>query len=102
MKKMGVSIEPLEDINKVVLEGNEKKLVVYDPVVSVVSYGPRKVIQIEGEIIEEEIEEELEIPEEDIALVAEKAGVDYEAAKKALIEEKGDLAGAILKLKSGK
>ena len=40
----------------------------------------------------------MNISEEDIKLVMEQAGVDYDSAKKALEETKGDLAEAILKL----
>jgi nascent polypeptide-associated complex subunit alpha len=43
-------------------------------------------------------EEPLLIPEEDVHLVAQQAGVDVEAARKALEAAEGDLAQAILNL----
>ena len=41
---------------------------------------------------------EIEIPDEDIEMVANTAGVSLEAAEEALRETGGDLAEAILKL----
>ncbi len=40
------------------------------------------------------------IPDEDVELVAVQAGVSAEAAKAALVETKGDIAEAILRLSS--
>ena len=48
----------------------------------------------------EMIEEEYVPPDEDVALVAAQAGVDEDLAREALKEVKGDLAKAILLLKS--
>ncbi|RLE50960.1 MAG: hypothetical protein DRJ21_01085, partial [Candidatus Methanomethylicota archaeon] len=50
----------------------------------------------------EKVEEKIEIPEEDIQLVAAQAGVSLEEARKALIEAEGDLAKAILSLTSAR
>ncbi|MEM2794139.1 MAG: Nascent polypeptide-associated complex protein, partial [Candidatus Methanomethylicia archaeon] len=57
--------------------------------------------QVSGEETERLLESKKEtIPDEDIRLVAYQAGVSFEEAKKALIETEGDLARAILLLKS--
>lgn len=45
-------------------------------------------------------EQGIEISEEDVALVAAQAGVSEEEARRALIEAGGDLARAILSLRS--
>ena len=51
-----------------------------------------------GKAQEVEIEEELIIPDEDIEMVANQAGVSKNEAEQALIDTNGDLAEAILKL----
>jgi nascent polypeptide-associated complex subunit alpha len=45
-------------------------------------------------------QKEVEVSEEDVALVAAQAGVSEEEARRALIEAGGDLAKAILSLRS--
>ena len=54
--------------------------------------------QVTGKAVEVEIESEIVIPDEDIEMVANQANVSKEEAEEALIESKGDLAEAILKL----
>jgi nascent polypeptide-associated complex subunit alpha len=48
----------------------------------------------------EEITREVEIPEDDVRLVAEQTGVPVEKARQALKDASGDLAEAILALSS--
>ena len=54
--------------------------------------------QIEGKAREVELEYEIEIPDEDVEMVASSAGVSLDKAREALEECKGDLAEAIMKL----
>lgn len=54
----------------------------------------------EEELIEEEIKTGIEIKQQDIIIVASQAGVSEEEAKNALEEADGDLARAILNLKT--
>ena len=54
--------------------------------------------QIEGQAREVELEYEIEIPDEDIEMVANSANVSEDEARQALEECKGDLAEAIMKL----
>ncbi len=104
MKHLGIKVEEITGVRRVTLELENKALVVEKPRVMMIRHGSgeEKILQIEGRIIEEEMGEEkpLDIPEEDIALVAEKAGVDKGTAERVLREEKGDIASAILKLKA--
>ncbi|ASJ03647.1 nascent polypeptide-associated complex protein [Thermococcus profundus] len=96
MKQMGIKMEELEGVEEVVIRMRGKEIVLRDPAITVITAHGEKSYQIVPG--SEEVREVLEIPEEDIKLVMEQAGVDYEAAKKALEEAKGDLAEAILKL----
>jgi nascent polypeptide-associated complex subunit alpha len=60
-----------------------------------------RIYQISGGRVEEKQLERMRISEEDILLVAQQAGVSLEEARKALEEAEGDLAKAILMLKTG-
>jgi nascent polypeptide-associated complex subunit alpha len=96
MKQLGIKMEELEGVKEVVLKLEGKEIVLKDPVVTVMVVQGEKTYQIVPG--SEEVREVLEIPEEDIELVMEQAGVDRETALKALKETKGDIAEAILKL----
>ena len=96
MKQMGMEMEEIENVEKVVIytpAGNyvfDAAQVVATTMQGVTSY------QITGDArFEEAIPE---IPDEDVALVTSQTGVAEEVARKALIETRGDIAEAILKL----
>lgn len=93
MKKMGVKQEEIE-AREVIIKTNDKTLVIRNPSVVKVNMMGQESLQITGEIEEEN-------NEEDIKVIMEQASCSSEEAKKAL-EEKGDIAGAILKLKGNK
>lgn len=102
VKKAGISVEQLEGIESVVFKFRDKELVVRSPQVTSMKVGDQTVFQVTGEVEERVLapEEELKIQEEDVQLVASQAGVSLEEARKALKATKGDLARAILYLKS--
>ncbi len=109
MQKLGVSFKPLEDVEEVVIKLKDKKLVFENPTVVVMSVkGQGDIYQITGEPVEVPLEEERaeEQPppftEEDVQLVAVQAGVTPEEARQALEETGGDLAQAIVLLRSRK
>ncbi len=95
MRQMGIKMEELEGVSEVVIRLENKEIVIKEPAVTVITAHGEKSYQIIGE---EEIREMLRIPEEDIQLVMEQAGVDQETARRALEETKGDIAEAIIKL----
>ena len=76
----------------------EKELIIDNPSVSLMNVMGQETYQIDGKAREVELEYEIEIPEEDIEMVANSAGVSKDDAKAALEECKGDLAEAIMKL----
>ncbi len=96
MRQLGIKMEELEGVKEVVLRLEGREIVLKNPVVTVMVVQGEKTYQIVPE--SEEVREVLEIPEEDIQLVMEQAGVDRETALNALKETKGDIAEAILKL----
>lgn len=99
MQRMGMEIEEMPGITKVILSMKDKNLIIPDPQVTIMKIGGQKVYQIVGEAVEEKLEEvKLEISDEDAQLVAAQTGASIEAAKKALESTKGDLAQAIMLL----
>jgi nascent polypeptide-associated complex subunit alpha len=96
MKQLGIKMEELEGVEEVIIRMKGKEVILKDPAVTVITAQGEKTYQIVPG--SEEVREVLEIPEEDIRLVMEQARVDYDTAKKALEEAKGDLAEAIIKL----
>ena len=107
LKRMGINVKELKNVNRITLETNEKVFIIEDPQVLMFDSGKQKIFQIiANRIIEETApmeskKEALEISlsDEDIKFVAEQAGVSLEKAREALIKTKGDLAEAILLLR---
>lgn len=103
LRRMGIEASELEGVRRVIIETEDRRITIDGPMVSVMEVGREKIYQIiGGEVTEEELLEEIEIPEEDVQLVAQQAGVSPEVAREALRQTKGDLAQAILLCKSRK
>ncbi len=103
MQRLGMEMQELSDVRKVVFYMSGKQLVVEDPQVMAMKIGGQTVYQVMGEAVEVKEEEKPSIPaftEEDVQLVAAQAGVSLEEARKALEQTQGDLAQAILLLTS--
>ena len=104
MKQMG--LKEIEDVQEVIIRTLEKELVIKEPQVTVMTQAGQKLWQVVGQGAEErplsgeEEEAVAVIPEEDVHLVAQQAGVDVETARAALVDAGGDLAKAILALKA--
>ncbi|MFX0097186.1 MAG: nascent polypeptide-associated complex protein [Candidatus Hodarchaeota archaeon] len=113
MRKMGMKVETLDTAEEVIIRLPDKEILISSPQVFVTDTKGHKVFQISGNVTErgysaegkeyplEEVRH-AEPPEEDIKLVAEQTGVSSEEAKAALMASGGDLAQAILSLKSTK
>ena len=100
MKKMGMKMDDLDGVREVIIRFDDKELVIDNPSVSIMNVMGQETYQVEGKAREVELEYEIEIPDEDIEIVANSAGVSLDDAKAALEESKGDLAEAIMKLNS--
>lgn len=123
MKKMmkKAKTEPIEGALEVIIRlmsGDE--IVISNPQVVRVRMGPQEIFQITGASVtlqktspsealdtvtvysDEKEGEIVDIPEEDIKLVAQQTGVSMEEAHRALEEAKGEPAKAILALRSKK
>ncbi len=92
MKQLGMEMEELP-AKEVIIKLEDREIVIENPSVSVVKAMGQKTYQVVGK--EREV---LAIPEEDVKLVAEQAGVSLEKAREALEKANGDLAEAIMQL----
>jgi len=108
MKQMGMKMDELGDIHTVILQGKNREIVIEGPAVTSINVQGQKMYQVTGGSETERrpqteaapAEEPVEIPEEDILLVAQQANVGMEAARAALEQSGGDLAQAILMLQT--
>ena len=113
MKQMGMNMNELGDIKRVILQGDKREIVIEGPQVTSINVQGTKMYQVAGgreserkpsaseEIVDVEQEEKpLEIPEADILLVAQQANVSIDVARNALMDNDGDLAQAIIKLQT--
>lgn len=113
MKQMGMNMDELGDIKRVILQGDNKEIVIEGPQVTSINVQGTKMyqvaggreterkIQAAGAVEAAPVEEEpLVLPEEDILLVAQQANVSIEKARAALENSDGDLAQAIIKLQT--
>lgn len=99
MKRLGIQQQDIE-ATEVIIKTKDKEIVITNPSVAKVNMMGQETYQVVGEAEERSLEAEPEISEDDIKTVAEQAGVDEETAKKAIGKNKGDLAAAIIQLKS--
>jgi len=106
MKQMGMNMEEIPDVERVILQGGGREIIVEDPAVTVIDMRGQKIFQVTGSrITEKALKMEVktpEIAEEDVQLVAQQAGVSPERARAALKESEGDLAKAIFLLSTTK
>ncbi len=96
MKQMGMEMGEIEGVEKVVIHTPTGDYVFEDVQVVTTTMQGVTTYQITGEPRFEEAVPE--IPDEDVALVTSQTGVSEEIARQTLIETRGDIAEAILKL----
>ena len=102
MKQMGLKMDELSDIERVILQGQKREIVIEGAAVAAINMQGQNMYQIVGGTTTETVKEpEIEIPEEDVLLVAQQANVSTDKARAALEDAEGDLARAILMLSTG-
>jgi nascent polypeptide-associated complex subunit alpha len=99
MKRMGIAQEEL-DARRVVIELDDRDIVIEHPSVAKVKMMGQETFQISGEIHEQSRDATPEINEQDIDTVVAQTGKSREEALQAIQDCSGDLAEAILKLSS--
>ena len=105
MKRMGIETEEISDVEEIVIRTATKEYVFKSAEVTAMTVQGQRTWQIVGEPIVMNRKtagapppEKVSISEEDVDLVAEKAGVSKAAARKALEEADGEPAEAIIRL----
>lgn len=98
MKKMGMNMKDLDGVCEVIIRFDDKQLIIDEPEVSFMNVMGKENYQIIGKAREVELKYEVEIPDEDVEMVANQAKVSLDEARQALEECSGDLAEAIMKL----
>jgi len=104
MKKMGMNMGGIDNVEEVIIRTNTKEIIIEQPEVSILEMQGQKIFQIiGGKIVEKASENKnarFNVSEEDAQLVADQTGKNLQEAKNALEECEGDLAKAILLLQS--
>lgn len=93
MKQMGINTNTIP-AKRVIIETDDKKIIITSPEVTEVAMQGQKSYQIAGVVSYEEA-----IKEEDITLVIEQASCNRDQAIDALKKSKGDIAEAIILIK---
>jgi nascent polypeptide-associated complex subunit alpha len=101
MQRMGLKVDQLDEVSRVIMETPTKRIIIDNPEVATVSVQGQKIYQIGGGTVREEGLTAQPSPD-DAKLVASQAGVSPEEASAALQESGGDLAQAIILLKQKK
>ncbi len=98
MKQLGMKMENIEGVERVVVQTSEGNYIFEPAEVVMTTMQGSTTYQLQGEPRFEP--KELEIPDEDVMLVAEQAQVSPDEARAALRESNGEIADAIIKLTS--
>ncbi|MHC1625992.1 MAG: nascent polypeptide-associated complex protein [Methanoculleaceae archaeon] len=96
MKKMGMEMETIDDARRVIIETPRGNYIFDEPEIAIVKMQGISTYQITGE--PRFMEPPVEIPEDDVAMVAEQTGAGMDEARQALEECRGDIAEAIVML----
>ena len=96
MKKLGMSVEQIEDVQSIVIKTPKGDWVFDSAEVQAMTMQGVTTFQIQG--TPRFIESAPDIPKEDVTMVASQANVSEEKARAALVATKGDIAEAIMKL----
>lgn len=94
MKRMGIQSQEIDAV-EVVIKTPQKDIIISNPTVARINMMGQDSFQVSGEVSERE-----KISTDDIKIIMEKTGASEEDASKAL-EETGDIAESILRLKKG-
>lgn len=102
MGKMSANMKEIEGVKEVIIRTAKKEIIVSEPSVQEISGAAEGcVFAVAGKDYEEVERDEMDFPDEDIDLVCAQTGADRERATEALSDARGDLAQAIMTLKTG-
>lgn len=97
MRQMGMSQEEVDAV-EVIIKTPNYVYVFESPSVQKVTMQGQTTFQVMGNYRKEEVSAKVSISNEDVAMVADQAGVSKDKARVALEKVKGDIAEAIVSL----
>ena len=101
MKQFGVAQEEI-DANRVIIEKEDKRIVIENPSIVKIKIQGQESFQISGDVREETVSlsenDEIAKFEEDIKTIIENTGCSENEARKSLENANGDLTEALLSL----
>ena len=97
MKQMGIKQDEIDAVRVIIEKTDGSRIVIDEPSVTKIDMKGQESWQITGEAHEESGNG---ISEEDIRLIMDKTGKDYEECKAVLERNDGDMAQAIMELSS--
>lgn len=105
LKNLGLDVQELGTAEEVVIKLSSKQIIIKNPLVYSMKTGGEQVFQVVGGESQEAeagaaVKPVYTPSEEDVTLVVSQTGVSEEDARNALAEAEGDLAKAILTLRS--
>lgn len=107
MKRMGITTEDIQGVEEVIIRTRDKEYVIRDASVTVMDVQGQKTYQVMGEatisgrsLTPASTPTEVSLPEEDVELVIGQTGCTRERAIKALKENGGQPAEAIISIMS--
>jgi len=98
MRQMGIKSTEIERVEEVVIKLADREIVIPNANVTLTEMGGQKIYQVTGQ--PQERKREYIPSEDDLKMVMEQGDADRETAMRTLKETGGNLAEAILKLKS--
>lgn len=114
MQRMGMQMQEFNGVTRVIIQSPGKEIVIEQPTVTSINVQGQRIYQITGGKATERAPQAaatqgmapaekppVQVPEEDVLLVAQQAKVSMEKARETLIKCEGDLARAILILQTG-
>ena len=96
MKQLGIEMIDIDNAEQVIIKTSDGDIVIDNPSISIMRAQGVDTYQINGDA--KKMPKKLVISSEDIRLVCEQTGASEEEARKALEDNNGDLAEAILSL----
>lgn len=103
MEKMGMKMDQIDGVTEVLIRTPAREIVIEEPMVTSVVVQGQKMYQIAGGSTHERSPTTepapVEMPEDDVKLVADQTGKTLDEARAALKDSSGNLAEAIVRLK---
>lgn len=100
VEKMGLDMKEIQNVQEVIIKTDKKEIILAKPQVTEMKSKESSIFTVNAESYEERELEVQIFSDEDIDLICQQTGATKERAQEALAESDGELARAIMLLKS--